>query len=280
MLHLAALLTQGKPLPDGLVYSEPCNVIFQGAEDGISDTIKPRLVAAGADCSRVAFIQPEEGGALSLGDSRFEKAIREIGAKLLIIDPMQAFLTAEAEQNKRGNLRNVFGRLGKVAEDTGCTVVLIGHMNKNGTGKGIYRGLGSIDVAAMARSILLIGRDANDPSRRIMIPIKSSLAPEGPAFAFELTSDNGFRWMGTCDYTADELLGNAPHVESKLQKAKDSLMEILYDGDLPGLDVYEKMHSLGIGKRTIDTARKEIGINAYRKDDRWYWHLEEQEKRE
>jgi len=277
MLQLAALLTQGKPMPDGSQSKDACSVIFQGAEDGISDTIKPRLIEAGADCSRIAFIDPEEGRPLSLGDSRFERAIRETGAKLLIIDPLQAFLTADTEFQKKGSFRNVIGRLGRAAESTGCAVVLIGHMNKNGSGKSIYRGLGSIDAAAAARSVLLVGRDADDPYRRIMLPIKSSLAPEGSAFAFELNPQNGFRWIGTCSYTAEELLGNMPHTETKLQKAKDRLQEILYDGDLPGREVYEIMNSLGIGKRTIDTAKKELGVSAYRKDDMWYWHLESQE---
>lgn len=277
MLQLAALLTRGKPMPDGSERTKACSVIFQGAEDGVSDTIKPRLIEAGADCSKIAFIDSEEGRPLSLGDSRFERAIQETGARLLIIDPLQAFLSADPEFQKKGSFRNVIGRLGRAAESTGCAVVLIGHMNKNGSGKSIYRGLGSIDAAAAARSVLLVGRDADDPYRRIMLPIKSSLAPEGSAFAFELDPQTGFRWIGPCSYTAEELLGNTPHIETKLQKAKDSLQEILYDGDLPGREVYEKMSGLGIGKRTIDAARKELGVIAYRKNDMWHWHLDSQE---
>lgn len=277
MLQMAALLTRGKPMPDGSEIPEASSVIFQGAEDGVSDTIKPRLIEAGADCSKIAFIDPEEGRPLSLGDSRFERAIRETGAKLLIIDPLQAFLTADPEFQRKGSFRNVIGRLGRAAESTGCAVVLIGHMNKNGSGKSIYRGLGSIDAAAAARSVLLVGRDADDPYRRIMLPIKSSLAPEGSAFAFELDPQTGFRWIGACSYTAEELLGNVPHAETKLQKAKDRLQEILYDCDLPGREVYEKMSSLEIGKRTIDSAKRELGVSVYRKNDMWYWHLDNQE---
>ena len=110
-----------------------------------------------------------------------------------------------------------------------------------------------------------------------MLPIKSSLAPEGSAFAFELDPQTGFRWIGACSYTAEELLGNVPHAETKLQKAKDRLQEILYDCDLPGREVYEKMSSLEIGKRTIDSAKRELGVSVYRKNDMWYWHLDNQE---
>ena len=277
MLQIAAILTKGGKLPDGQKGVEPCNVIFQGAEDGASDTIKPRLEQAGADCSRIAFIDPEDGTALSLGDERFERAVSETGAKLLIIDPLQAFLYASSDSGKKDNLRSLFGRLSKIAEENNCAVVLIGHMNKAGNGKSIYRGLGSIDVAAIARSVLMIGRDPEDPYRRIMVPIKSSLAPEGPAFAFYLDPVTGFRWLGSCNYTADELLSGTAHTETKMEKAKDVLQAILYDHDLPGRVVYEKMSDLGVGKRTIDAAKKELGITVYRQDDMWYWHLENQE---
>ena len=196
MLQIAALLTVGKSVPDGEVGTEPVNVIFQGAEDGLADTIKPRLEHAGADCSRVAFIDTRGNRRLSLADDRFEQAIRETGAKLLIIDPLQAFLSNDADISKLGGIREAFVKLTMVAEETGCAVVMIGHMNKGSGGKSIYRGLGSIDVAAAARSILLVGRDQDEPTTRIIVPIKSSLAPEGDAYSFELDPEEGFRWLG------------------------------------------------------------------------------------
>lgn len=277
MLQIATLLTQGKSVPDGRCEVEPQNVIFQGAEDGHSDTIKPRLESAGADCSRIAFIDVTDGRRLSLSDDRFEDAIREIDAKLLIIDPLQAFLDNETDFTRPGAIRESFARLAKTAEETGCAVVMIGHMNKGSSNKGIYRGLGSIDVAAAARSILLVGRDRDNPYTRIIVPIKTSLAPEGDAYSFELHPEQGFRWIGRCSYTSNEILGTYINRESKLERAKAHLRLLLKDEDMHGAVVHDRMRALGIGRRTVDEARAAIGVESYKKGNIWYWHLKEGE---
>lgn len=160
MIQIAALITNGKLMPDGSGEGIPGNVIYQAAEDGIEDTVKPRLEAAGADCRRIAFLEQLDEEPIRLDDERLAQAIESMKAKLLVIDPLQAYLGIDSDM-KSNSIRAVFGRLGKVAERTGCAVVLIGHMNKSGSTKGIYRGLGSIDIAAVARSILMVGRDTS-----------------------------------------------------------------------------------------------------------------------
>ena len=275
MLQIAALLTRGKSIPDGNEEIQSSNVIFQGAEDGIADTIKPRLVAAGADCSRVAFIDTKGTSRLSLADERFEKAIRDCNAKLLIIDPMQAFLAPDSDMTKLGGIRDSFAKITEVAEETGCAVVMIGHMNKGSGNKSIYRGLGSIDVAAAARSILLVGRDQDEPSTRIMVPVKSSLAPEGDAYSFELDPEVGFRWLGPCKYTSDEVLGVNIHKESKLERAKEHIRMMLKDNDMYGEEIQSRLQKLGIGRRTVTKAKVELGVETYKNGNVWFWHLED-----
>ena len=161
MMQLAALITTGKAMPDGSGDKIPGNVIYQAAEDGIEDTIKPRLEAAGADCSRIAFLEQLDEEPILLNDTRLAQAIEGTQAKLLVIDPLQAYLRMDSEIQRTNSVRSVLTNLAKVAERTGCAVVLIGHMNKSNRTKGIYRGLGSIDIAAVARSILLVGKLAN-----------------------------------------------------------------------------------------------------------------------
>lgn len=161
MMQLAALITNGDAMPDGSGDRIPGTVIYQAAEDGIEDTIKPRLEAAGADCSRIAFLEQSDEEPILLNDVRLAQAIEGTKAKLLVIDPLQAYLGMDGEMQRSNSVRSVLGNLVKVAERTGCAVVLIGHMNKSNRAKGIYRGLGSIDIAAVARSILLVGRDRN-----------------------------------------------------------------------------------------------------------------------
>lgn len=183
MMQLAALITTGKAMPDGSGDKIPGNVIYQAAEDGIEDTIKPRLEAAGADCSRIAFLEQPDEEPILLNDTRLAQAIEGTQAKLLVIDPLQAYLRMDSEMQRTNSVRSVLTNLAKVAERTGCAVVLIGHMNKSNRTKGIYRGLGSIDIAAVARSILLVGRDRNIPHYRVMLQIKNNLAPEGKALS-------------------------------------------------------------------------------------------------
>lgn len=272
MLQIAANLTSGRSIPDGKDAVRPQNVIFQGAEDGPGDTIKPRLMRAGADCSRVAYIDVKGEPNLYLGDDRFRNAIRECDARLLIIDPLQAFIRGSSELQHAGGLRRAFRKLTDDAEETGCAIVLIGHMNKNSSGKSIYRGLGSIDVAAAARSILMIGRDHSDPHLRIMIPVKTSLATEGKPYAFRLDPKKWFEWIGECDceITDNQIIASRPG--KKLDQAKKYL-ELMLIQDQPSTRVMEEMSNLGIGRRTVETAKKELGVASYREGNTWFWHL-------
>lgn len=129
VLAVAALLTNGKPMPECENAAEPVTVIYQTAEDGLADTIRPRLDEVGADCSRVIVIDESEQ-ALTLSDSRIEQAIIKTQAKLLILDPLQAYLGVEVDMHRANEIRPVFKALAGVAERTGCAVVIIGHMNK------------------------------------------------------------------------------------------------------------------------------------------------------
>ena len=181
-MRLAAACTNRKPLP-GMETLEPFNIIYQTAEDGLGDTIKPRLMEAEADLDRILVIDESKQG-LSLSDERIERAIRQTGARLIILDPIQAYVGEKTDMNKANEIRPMFRRLADVAERTGCAVILIGHLNKAAGGQSAYRGLGSIDFRAAARSVLLIGRVKREPNVRVIVHDKSSLAPEGKPVAF------------------------------------------------------------------------------------------------
>lgn len=157
---------------------EPVNVIYQTAEDGLGDTIKPRLLAAGADCSRVLVIDDREQP-LTMLDIRLEEAIVQTKARLVVLDPIQGFLGAEVDMHRANEIRPLMKRVAVLAEKYHCAIILIGHMNKNSNGKSSYRGLGSIDFQAAARSVLIVGRIKDEPEVRVVCHVKSSLAPEG-----------------------------------------------------------------------------------------------------
>lgn len=273
ILHLAALLTKGEALPceEAGNHREPVNVIYQNAEDSLEDTIKPRLVEAGADCNRVLVIDESIEG-LCMTDERLVRAIRETGAKLVVLDPIQAYLGANVDMHRANEIRPVLKQLGHIAEENGCAIVLIGHMNKASGSKSTYRGLGSIDFQATARSVLVVGRVKDDTTLRVIAHDKSSLAPEGQSVAFRMDKDNGFTWEGSIDITVEELLSG----ESRGQKTKDAkefLAEILRAGQLSCNDITEAANEKGIKKKTLWNAKKEMKIDSVKVGSQWYWVL-------
>ena len=258
-MHLAAACTNGKLLPN-MERMEPFNVIYQTAEDGLGDTVMPRLIEAGADLDRVLVIDDSDVQ-LTLSDERIEKAIIENNARLVIIDPIQAYLGADVDMNRANEVRPIFMRLGQVAQRTGCAILLIGHLNKAAGMQSLQRGLGSIDIAAAVRSVMFIGKLKHDPTMRILTHEKSSLAPPGVSLAFSLGDEGGFRWVGEYDITADEMLsGIEPQRETKTQQAKDLICTLLAGGkQVLSEDIDKAALERGIPGRTVRDAKRELG---------------------
>ena len=259
-MQLCAACTNRAIIPN-MEALEPFNVIYQTAEDGLGDTIKPRLIEAGADLEKVLVIDEGEDDPLTLIDERIEKAIRQNNAKLLIIDPIQAFLGPNVDMNRANEVRPILRKIGNVAQKTGCAIVLIGHLNKAAGMQSNYRGLGSIDFSAGVRSVLVIGRTKDDPNLRVLVHDKSSLAPPGPSIAFILGDEEGFRWVGECDFTADELLsGVEKKTESKVQEARDLICRMLAGGkEVFSEEIDKAAMEKGISSRTVRDAKKELG---------------------
>lgn len=272
VLAIAAALTKGSPLPDRIESDVPVSVIYQTAEDGLADTIKPRLLSLAADCTRVHVVDETEKG-LSLSDERIERAILRTGAKLFILDPLQAYLGAEVDMHRANCVRPVLKQLGLVAEKTGCAIVIIGHLNK-GNGSSQYRGLGSIDIHAAARSVLTVGKIGGGENRRAMVHGKSNLAPSGASHAFELDPARGFCWLGECSVTLDELLRGMPiKTENQFGRARILLENELTACPRPAVEVMQKAEEEGISPKTLNRAKAALGVKSYREGGRWFWSL-------
>ena len=242
VLNIAAKLSKGECFDSDMVVQEPVNVIYQTAEDGLADTVKPRLELAGADCEKILVID-ESDKSLSMADERLEEALAKTRVKVLILDPIQAYL-------------------------------LIGHMNKASGNKAAYRGMGSIDFFAVARSVLLVGRIEGEPNTRAVVQIKNNLAAFGHPKAFML-SETGFRWLGDYEITADEVLGGIAPKANKLEQAKQMLRELAETTNMvQSNEVFEMADEQGISKRTLENAKKELGIRAKKINNSWYWELD------
>ena len=271
-MRLAAACTNRKPLP-GMETIEPFNIIYQTAEDGLGDTVKPRLMEAEADLERVLVIDDRDTP-LTLADERIARAIRENNARLVIIDPVQAFLGADVDMNRANEVRPIFRSLGDIAQATGCAIVLIGHLNKAAGTQSTYRGLGSIDITAAVRSLLFIGKLKDSPTTRVLIHEKSSLAPPGQSLAFSLGDEKGFEWIGAYDITADELLDgtDTAKTESKTAQAQMLILELLADGKrMPSAELEKAVNERGISSRTMRTAKSRIGDRLVTEKDGTVW---------
>lgn len=252
---------------------QPVNVIYQTAEDGLGDTIKPRLLAAGADCSRVLVIDDREQP-LTMVDVRLEEAIIQTKARMVVLDPIQGFLGTDVDMHRANEIRPLMKRMAVLAEKYHCAIILIGHMNKNSNGKSSYRGLGSIDFQAAARSVLIVGRLKDEPETRVMCHVKSSLAPEGKSVAFRLDKETGFQWIGEYDISADDLLsGDARGQKSRI--AKEFLLDILADGGMAQKKIEEEANKQGIKKKTLRNAKQELEIDSVKRGNQWFWILSE-----
>lgn len=275
ILSIAAAVSKGEKLPDGSRLDGPVPVIYQCSEDGLQDTVKPRLELFQADCRRIAFIT-ETDKALSLEDERIERAIEETGAKLCILDPIQSFLGKDSDMLRADRVRTLMNRLVLTADKYKCAIVLVGHLNKSEGSKKLYRGLGSIDIVAVARSVLQLSCADRHPSIRVLQQIKNNLAEKGAPYAFEFDDAKGLQWIGMIDEECDTgMLADEEekyHI-SKLTQAEVLLREWLSGGMMASIEVFQRFRNYSIGDRTIGKAKKELGIVSVKCADGWHWSL-------
>ena len=260
VLNIAARLSKGEGLDNDMKVTEPVNIIYQTAEDGLADTVKPRLELAEAVCERIMVIDETEKS-LSMIDERLEAAIKQTGARVLILDPIQAYLGGTMDMTRANEARDMTKILSLLAEKYKCAILLIGHMNKAGGNKAAYRGMGSIDFFAVARSVLLVGRIEGEPDLRAVVQIKNNLAE--------------FEWVGDYEITADEVLGGIAPKINKLEQAKKMLRELAETSNsVQSSEIFDMAEELNISKRTLENAKKELGIKARRIGNSWYWDLD------
>ena len=273
MMSIISAVSNGSVAPDGRKLKKPMHVIYQCSEDGLSDTIKPRLTAAGADCANVAFLDEEINWVTLNGDS-VRRAIADFNAKLLVIDPIQAYL-GEADLASASGMRKVLRQLSSWAAMYDCAVVLIGHLNKKQNSKELYRSLGSIDLVATARSVIHVERLQND-SISVIHHVKSSLSPKGRDLFFTIDASRKVEWL---DIDPDKYSGNDVAIDeaqekmTKQSRAADILRVMLADGPVAVSEIHALFNKEKISERTIINTKKLMGIKSIKKDGVWYWQI-------
>lgn len=292
-LNIASIITNGWDFPDdnGLIkceqVKEPGNVIYMTAEDGLSDTIKPRLELMNANQKKMFVLEgcfnekaPEVIKAVSLKElDILRETFEELRPTLLVVDPLQAYLGTGVDMHRANEVRPVLAGIMRLAEEFNMAVIFIRHLNKSNAGKALYRGMGSIDFTAAARSVLMVGRDPVNKQNRVVIQTKSSLSQEVPAVGFRI-DEKGFVWTGKSDLTVDQILSQFNEGKggrSAIDEANEFIIGILQNGPVAANDVYQEARSAGISKSSLMRAKDKLKINCFREKDKgrnacWMWN--------
>ena len=264
-LYLAAQVSTGRPFwGSEQPYGTPGTAVYQTAEDGVADTVKPRLEPMQPNFANILMIDETQEG-LSLSDERIERIMRQHKPALMIFDPLQAYLGADVDMHRANEVRPVLAHLAKLAETCNTAVILVMHNSKMSQNKALYRTLGSIDIPAVARSMLVIGKDPDCDGRRVLCHEKSSLAARGRSFTFEIKpQEGGIKFCGFSDLTADDVLtpkGGYFRASEKRDTASDLLTELLGEKGWCGYDEVKALsEEYGVSMSTLKRAKKERNI--------------------
>lgn len=287
-LDIAARLTLGATMPDETLATGPANVLVLSAEDGLGDTIVPRLEAAGANLHRVIFLPDKDKAGELLPHRTIPAAIGEIEAvveaeqiRLVLLDPLGAFLPAGINSWNDAAVRGALAPLAAMAERTGAAVWIVAHLNKAASQSAIYRVGGSIGIVAALRSVLVVAKDPDDDDRRVLASLKANLAHMPASLAFTLAAeDNGavhVGWHGESKLGVEQLLAVRTNAEDRtaIDEAADFVTGILAEGPRWATDVQADAKSLDIAERTLTRAKKRLGVRSQKSgpDGGWLWSL-------
>lgn len=287
-LDLAARVSTGSAMPDGAPCGRPGHVLLASAEDGIADTIRPRLEAAGADLTRVSvlteLLDDEQRGRpldLSTDLAGIRAHITRVGATLVVVDPLMAFIGPGVDSHRDQDVRRALHPLANLADQTGATVLIVRHLNKSSAGSALYRGGGSIGIIGAARAAFVVATDPDDAERRVLAPTKSNLAVQPPSLLYRLVSDPGrgcgrIVWEGVSARHADELLSSG-EPQGEQTEAATFLRELLEVEPLPAKIVLARARDAGVAERTLKRAKSQLAVVSvkvgYGDDARWLWRL-------
>ena len=292
-LDIAARVTQAATMPDGTPGISG-GVLVLSAEDDESDTLVPRLAAMDANRTRVRIVktirkddadcQPD----LLHNLPEIERAAKSVDAKLIIIDPLMAFLPSTTDSWKDQDVRRTLAPLATMAERTGAAVLIVRHLNKNsGEGNPLYRGGGSIGIIGAARSGLLVANDPDDDAgaSRILASTKSNLGLLPPSLRYRIEEhDNSIRvcWFGESDHKAPALLAFSTGEEERVEVAgaAEFLRSVLADDAMAAKDIFRRGKADGFSEKTIRRAKARAGVTAYRQGfgakGKWMWTLKQE----
>ena len=284
LVDLAARVTSGTPMPDGEEV-ERAGAVLVCAEDDAADTILPRFLAAGGDPTRARVIGSEKPFVIPEDLDKLERAINQVGASFVAIDPVMSFLSDEINSNRDQDVRRALQPLVDIAKRTGAAVVICRHLNKSSSGgQPIYRGQGSIGFIGIVRSGLMVGAHPEMDDTYILAGQKSNLSkpPESLAYSIAATPPDyevpRISWLGASEVTAREM-NSTPDDEGerdRLAEAKEFLRDVLRAGPVGSKQIKKEASEADISWRTVERAKSALKVQSARDGEggRWVWVLD------
>ncbi len=281
-IDLGARVSTGRPMPDGAAPVKGA-VLILSAEDGLADTIRPRIDAAGGDPDQIITITEISYGTPDGPQSRpvripgdlaaVENVISEHAVVLVVVDVLMAYLTGDVNSHRDQDVRRALHPVAMMAERAGCCVVVLRHLNKAGGQSAVYRGGGSIGIVGAARAGFMVGLDPSDDTgqRRVLAPVKCNLSAEPPALAYRIVADDfsgcaRIVWDGISEHKASGLLAEPGDPEDRTERdeAAKWLTGYLTDhcGEARAGDVFKAGRMDGHAERTLKRARKRAGVTS------------------
>lgn len=288
--NVIARYTSGQPWPDGQPNDEPGSALVLTGEDSVSRTIKPRLQAAGADCSRViVWDRIRTANSDGTADERLPDLAADLDElqaivegcpdlRLVLVDTLSCFLGVK-DSNQQQQVRRAFLPLRDLCDRFGLALLAIGHMNKGSGGKAQYRASGSLAYIAAARSALLCAPDRDDPDCSVIAVAKSNLSQRAPSLRYRIVPWDkdpevaAVEWSGSSKYTADQLLEEVK-TETKTEAIVQWLRDVLREGPVLSDTIRTLADQAGFKWRTVWEAKDKAGVKARKRDfsGPWEWY--------
>ncbi|NLG65123.1 MAG: AAA family ATPase [Actinobacteria bacterium] len=285
-LRIAATISSGGPWPDA-GRADAGSVLIVSAEDDYADTIRPRLDRLGADVSRITAIDGVRGDgpellrpfSLRLDLDLLREAIRESGAVLVVIDPLNAFLGG-IDSHKAAEVRAVLSPLAHLAGETRAAVLAVHHLNKGSSSNALYRASGSLDFVAAARIVHGVAADPDIEGRRVFVPVKCNIAALPAGIGFRIGEDGVQfdRLPVTVDAASAFTSRAVDHEErSERELAKEFIRGELADGPVPVRQLFQAAKDNGFTQMTMRRAGQDLGVEKRKEgyQGAWQWSLPE-----
>ena len=273
-LEITARITTGRPLTGDDVGVSGGAVILTAA-DGLADTVVPRLMAAGADLSRIVALRyaPDKEGEKTVSNIPvdipvIQSAIERVKAKLVVVDVLMAYLPSDTNSYRDQDVRLALAPLAQLADRMGVAFICIRHLTKAPGGNPIYSGGGSIEIIGGARAGMLVARDPDNPDVIVLAQTKSNLGPPMPSLTYQIEPNgDGIPrtvWKGNSHQTATSLLAVARDEEERgaMAEAKDFLRDELFGGAKRQSEVKAAARQAGIADATLRRAKHVLGVKS------------------